>query len=88
VKQEPRHLIQYNNYSTGWTTGIRFLTKTGSFYFWKHVQTGSGNHPDFYSIDEGAKRPRREVDHLHPSSAKVKNAWSYTSIPPYVFTAW
>jgi len=29
----------------------------------------------------GAKRPGREVDHSPPSSAEVKNAWSYTSTP-------
>jgi hypothetical protein len=28
------------------------------------------------------KRPRREADYSPPSSAKVKNAWSYTSTPP------
>jgi len=28
------------------------------------------------------KRPGREADHSPPSSAKVKDAWSYTSIPP------
>jgi hypothetical protein len=27
-------------------------------------------------------RPGREADHLPPSSAEVKNAWSYTSTPP------
>jgi hypothetical protein len=27
-------------------------------------------------------RPRREADHSPPSSAEVKNAWRYTSIPP------
>jgi hypothetical protein len=31
--------------------------------------------------------PRREDDHSHPSSAEVKNAWSYTSIPQYTFMA-
>jgi hypothetical protein len=30
----------------------------------------------------GIKRPRREGDHLRPSSAEVKNAWSYTSTSP------
>jgi hypothetical protein len=30
----------------------------------------------------GVKQPVREVDHSPPSSAKVKNAWSYTSTPP------
>jgi hypothetical protein len=28
------------------------------------------------------KRPGREADHSPPSSAEVKNAWGYTSIPP------
>jgi hypothetical protein len=30
----------------------------------------------------------REVNHLPPPSAKLKNVWSYTSITPYAFTAW
>jgi hypothetical protein len=36
----------------------------------------------------GVKRLGREVDFSPPSSAEVKNAWSYTSPPPYVFMAW
>jgi len=36
----------------------------------------------------GIKWPERESIHLHPSSAEIKNAWSYTSTPPYVFMAW
>jgi hypothetical protein len=28
------------------------------------------------------------TDHSSPSSAAVKNAWSYASIPQYVFMAW
>jgi hypothetical protein len=34
------------------------------------------------------KRPGREADHSPPSSAEVKNAWSYTSTPQYAFMAW
>jgi hypothetical protein len=30
----------------------------------------------------GVKRPGREADQSPPSSAEVKNAWSYTSAPP------
>jgi hypothetical protein len=30
----------------------------------------------------GVKRPGREADHSPPSSAEVKNTWSYTSTPP------
>jgi hypothetical protein len=33
------------------------------------------------------KRPGREADHSPPSSADVKNAWSYTSTPQYAFMA-
>jgi hypothetical protein len=39
------------------------------------------------AVSTGAERPRREVDHSSPSNAEVKNAWSYTFTPPYVFTA-
>jgi hypothetical protein len=35
----------------------------------------------------GLKRPRRETYHSPPSSAEVKNAWSYTSTPQYAFMA-
>jgi hypothetical protein len=36
----------------------------------------------------GVKRLGREANHTPPSSAEVKNAWSYTSTPPYVFMEW
>jgi hypothetical protein len=36
---------------------------------------------------EWVKRSGREADHSPPSSAGVKNAWSYNSTPPYVFKA-
>jgi hypothetical protein len=36
----------------------------------------------------GVKRPVRKTDHSPPSSAEVKNAWSYTSAPQYVFITW
>jgi hypothetical protein len=34
------------------------------------------------ALSLGVKWPGREADHSPPSSAEVKNAWSYTSIPP------
>jgi hypothetical protein len=34
------------------------------------------------------KQPGHKADHSHPSSAKVKKDWSYTSIPPYILMAW
>jgi hypothetical protein len=39
------------------------------------------------AITLGVKRPGREAGHSPPSSAEV-NAWSYISIPQYVFMAW
>jgi hypothetical protein len=40
------------------------------------------------ALSLGVKRSGREADHSPPSSAKVKNAWSYTSTPQYIFMAW
>jgi hypothetical protein len=40
------------------------------------------------ALSLGVKRPRHEADYSPPSSAEVKNTWSYTSTPPYVFMAW
>jgi hypothetical protein len=34
------------------------------------------------------KWPDHEAEHSPPPSAKVNNAWSYASIPPYIFMAW
>jgi hypothetical protein len=34
------------------------------------------------ALSLGVKRPGREADHSSPSSAEVKNAWSYTSTLP------
>jgi hypothetical protein len=37
------------------------------------------------ALSPGIKGPGREVDHSTSSSAEIKNAWSYTSIPPLRF---
>jgi hypothetical protein len=34
------------------------------------------------ALSLGVKRSGREADHSPPASAEVKNAWSYTSVPP------
>jgi hypothetical protein len=34
------------------------------------------------ALSPGVKRSGREADHSPPSSAEVKNVWSYTSTPP------
>jgi hypothetical protein len=40
------------------------------------------------ALSLGLKRPGREADHSLPSSAEVKNSWSYASTPQYAFMAW
>jgi len=40
------------------------------------------------ALTPGLKRPGREANHSPPSNAEVKNKWSYTSTPTYVFMAW
>jgi hypothetical protein len=40
------------------------------------------------ALSLGIKRPGLEADHSPPSIAEVKNAWSYTSTPQYVFMSW
>jgi hypothetical protein len=57
------------------------------------VQTCFGAHQASYPMGTGCsslevKRPAREADHSPQSSAESKNAWSYTSTPQYVLTAW
>jgi hypothetical protein len=46
-----------------------------------HIQTSSGAHPASYPVGTWVKWPGHEADHTLPSSAKVNNEWSYTSIP-------
>jgi hypothetical protein len=64
-----------------------------NFSLFHSIKPGSGAHATDYplgtgdSFPGGIKRQKREADHLPPSSAKVKEWWSYTSIAPYIFMA-
>jgi hypothetical protein len=40
------------------------------------------------ALSLGVKWLGREADHSPPSSAEVKNAWNYTSLPQYAFLTW
>jgi hypothetical protein len=40
------------------------------------------------ALSPEVKRLGREADHSSISGAEVKNAWSYTSTPQYVFMVW
>jgi hypothetical protein len=50
------------------------------------VQNGSGTDPASYPMSSGASfpgknEPRSVAGYSFPSSAEIKNAWSYSSIP-------
>ena len=54
----------------------------------ENAQTGSVACLASYSIRTGAvKRHGSEADHSVPSSAEVKNGWSFTPLPLYAFMA-
>jgi len=63
--------------------------------FRHRFQTATGAHPASYLMGTGESSPGVKVsegeggqaDNSHPFSVEV-NAWSYTSTPPYIFTAW
>jgi hypothetical protein len=84
------------HWATGWTIGvIEFDSRRGLgiFLFFTASRTALGpTQPPIQwvpgALSLGVKRPGREADHSPPSSAEVKNAWSYTSTPPYAFMAW
>jgi hypothetical protein len=67
--------------SAVWTSA-----KARDFLFSKTVQTGSGTHPalSYRGSIRALKRPGR-AHHSPPSSAEVKNEWSYNSTPPACF---
>jgi hypothetical protein len=57
-----------------------------------HIQTGFGAHPASCPVGNevffpGIMRPGRDADRSHPSSAEVKDMWSYITISQYVFVA-
>jgi hypothetical protein len=82
------------HWATGWDRRFQSQQGVGNFSLHHRVQTGSADHPlpliQYVpgALSVGIKRPGREADHSPPSSADVKNAWSYTSTPQYAFMAW
>jgi hypothetical protein len=65
---------------------VRFPAGTGIFLFTIAFRTALGptKSPIQWvpgALSLGVKRPGCEADHSPPSSAEVKNAWSYTSTP-------
>jgi len=64
--------------------GVRFPVRVRKFP--PYLQIFSEVNPASYSVGIGVltrgKETGSEADHLLPSSTKVKNEWSYTSILP------
>jgi hypothetical protein len=69
-------------------SGVQYLVGAGSFSLLHRIHTGSGpTHPPIQCVP-AVKRPGRQADRSHPSSAEVTNVWCYTSNAQYVFMAW
>jgi hypothetical protein len=79
----------------GWTIGVLGFDSRrglGIFLFITAARTSLGpTQPPIQwvpgALSVGVKRPEREDDQWPPSSAEVKNSWSYTTLQ-YVFMAW
>jgi len=74
------------------TLGVRFRAGQPCFLFATAHRSALGLTPPPIqrvtgALSLGITRPGREADRSLLSSTEVKNAWSYTSIVPYVFMA-
>jgi hypothetical protein len=68
----------------GWNTEVRFSARARIC-----VQTGSGAHPIFYPMSTGGSFAwGSTAEHSPPSTAEVKEVWSYASTPLNVFVVW
>jgi hypothetical protein len=103
VTEQKRKIIRHTcvvvgekEFATNWTIGVlRFDSRRGLgiFLFTTAFRTGLGStQPPIQwvpgALSLGVKRPGREADHSPPSIVEVKNAWSYTTTPQYVFMEW
>jgi hypothetical protein len=81
------------SWATGWMIGVSnpgsgwefFSSPPRQEWLWGPTQPPIQWVPGALSL--GVKRPGREADHPPPSSAEVKNEWSYTSTPQYALMA-
>jgi hypothetical protein len=82
---------QYSDSTTGWMTRVRVPSRAQIFSLSYRIHTVSGlikppNKCKRGCFSPGVKRPVHEADNSPPSSVEVKNAWSYSSTPPYVMS--
>jgi hypothetical protein len=73
---------------------VNEMTEAKVFLFATPSRLARGSTTASYAMENGErgisleiKRLGCEADHSPPSSAKVKNAWSYNSTPPFIFKA-
>jgi hypothetical protein len=83
--------LLYRMYDRG--IGVRFPAGARDFSFLHSTQIGSWDYPASYPMCSGEsfsgdKATRAWSWPLTPSSAEVKNSWSYTSTTLYVLVAW
>jgi hypothetical protein len=76
-----------------WGTVVLFWVLGRDLLLFHRIQTSIETHPPSCLVDTrghspGVKQPVREADNSPSSSAKIKNAWGYTSVCHYVFMTW
>jgi hypothetical protein len=64
--------------------GLRFLFSPDRFWYPNQTRVQWA----LYFLPQRSKRLKLEGGHLSLHIAEFKNAWCYTSISPYAFTAW
>jgi len=87
ASQESVQRTKYSEYATGWKTRSSNADRSKRLFFSPKspdrlcgppILLFGGHRSSFLRV----KWPGPEVDHSSPSSAEVKNGWSYTSSPP------
>jgi hypothetical protein len=97
IHRNNKHVIHMCQDSSEYTnnrleTGVRFPAGTGFlFSAASRLVLGSTQPPMLWmlgALSLGVKQLGCEADYSPTSSAKFKNVWNYTSIPPWIFMVW
>jgi len=68
---------------------FQFSARTQIYFFYKMLKVALGPPRILFNGPQepfpgGINHPGHEIDHLPPTSAKIRTVWSYTSTPTYV----
>jgi hypothetical protein len=88
--RRPGYLSRYSNYTMGWTTNILGFDCWQEHEIFRRLALGPIQPTVQWLLTVPSleiKRKERKNNWQLPSSAEVKNAWSYTSARPYIFMA-